>query len=234
MGGVQQAARPAMWRELRAVPELAAFFGSAPLLRVTPRGDGHPVLVLPGLGANDVSTRPLRWFLRQRGYWVHGWQLGTNRGPNGRTTAALSRRLDDLAERHGQPVSVVGWSMGGVFARSLAARTPGSVRTVITLGSPIHGFGAPRALPLPTTSVYSRTDAVVPYHLSIEPWGPLRENVEVRGSHLGLGHNPAVLYVVADRLAQRPGAWEPFSPPAALRRLYPASPPPAAGPAPVG
>jgi pimeloyl-ACP methyl ester carboxylesterase len=206
---------------MRAVPEFAAFLGSTPLLRMAPRGDGHPVLVLPGLGADDVSTRPLRWFLRQRGYWVHGWQLGTNRGPNGQTTTGLSKRLSELADRHGQPVSLVGWSMGGIFARSMAARTPRSVRTVITLGSPIHGTGGPTSLPMPTTSIYSRSDSVVPYRLSVETPGPRRESVEVRGSHLGLGHNPAVLYVIADRLAQPVGQWAPFRPPAALRRLYP-------------
>jgi pimeloyl-ACP methyl ester carboxylesterase len=214
--------RSAVLREMRAVPEFAAFLGSTPLLRLAPKGDGHPVLVLPGLGADDVSTRPLRWFLRQRGYWVHGWQLGTNRGPNDQTTEGLSRRLASLADRHGQTISLVGWSMGGVFARSLASRTPRSVRSVITLGSPIHGVAGPRSLPTPSTSVFSRSDAVVPWRLSLDPPGPQRESVEVRGSHLGLGHNPAVLYVVADRLAQPVGRWQPFRPPAALRRLFPA------------
>jgi pimeloyl-ACP methyl ester carboxylesterase len=210
-----------MLGEIRVVPELAAFFGSTPLARLTPRGDGHPVLVLPGLYADDLSTRPLRWFLRQRGYWVHGWQLGTNRGPNSQTTDGLSRRLSQLADRHGQAASIVGWSMGGIFARGLAARTPESVRSVITLGSPLHGYGGPRTLPMPTTSVYSRTDAVVPWRQSLDRPGPQQESVEVTGSHIGLGHNPAVLYVVADRLAQPVGRWEPFRPPRALRRLYP-------------
>jgi pimeloyl-ACP methyl ester carboxylesterase len=218
----QTSVRNGVLRELRAVPEFAAFLGSAPLLRLAPKGDGHPVLVLPGLGADDVSTRPLRWFLRQRGYWVHGWQLGTNRGLSRETTAGLSQRLDQLADRHGQPVSLVGWSMGGVHARSLAGRTPRSVRLVITLGSPLHTGRGARPLPVPATSIYSRTDAVVPWRYSLDVPGPRSENVEVRGSHLGLGHNPAVLYVVADRLAQPEGRWAPFSPPAALRRLYPA------------
>jgi pimeloyl-ACP methyl ester carboxylesterase len=206
---------------MRAVPEFAAFLGSAPLARLAPRGDGHPVLVLPGLYADDLSTRPLRWFLRQRNYWVHGWQLGSNRGPNSQTAEGLSRRLSDLADRHGRSVSIVGWSMGGVFARSMAARTPESVRSVITLGSPLRLLGGPRRLSMPSTSVYSRTDAVVSYRQSIDPKGPLQESVEVRGSHLGLGHNPAVLYVVADRLAQPVGQWEPFDPPRALSHLYP-------------
>ncbi len=207
-------------RELRFVPELAAFVGTTPLARLAPGGDGHPVLVLPGLLADDLSTRPLRWFLRQRGYSVHGWQLGTNRGPSAATTEGLARRLADLADRHGRAVSIVGWSMGGVFARQLASRTPSSVRSTVTLGSPISGYGGPRQLAMPATSVYSRTDGVVPFRDSIVEMGALQENVEVFGSHLGLGHNPAVLYLVADRLAQPVGAWAPFTAPRALRHLY--------------
>jgi alpha-beta hydrolase superfamily lysophospholipase len=212
---------PGFVNELRAVPEFGAFMAAFPLLQLAPRGDGHPVLVLPGLGAGDRSTRPLRWFLRSRGYWVHGWKLGTNQGPDERTTRGLARRLDELADQHGQAVSLVGWSMGGVYARFLARRTPHSVRLVITLGSPVTIRGAQAPLAVPTTSIYSRTDAIVPYHLSLDPPGPQRENIEVRGSHLGLGHNPAVAIVVADRLALPEGAWRPFHPSALLRNLYP-------------
>jgi pimeloyl-ACP methyl ester carboxylesterase len=154
------AATRSVLRELRAVPEFAAFVGTTPLTRLAPGGDGHPVLVLPGLLADDLSTRPLRWFLRQRGYSVHGWRLGTNRGPSAATTEGLARRLAALADRHGRTVSIVGWSMGGVFARQLALRTPSSVRSTVTLGSPISGYGGPRQLAMPATSVYSRTGSV--------------------------------------------------------------------------
>src|SRR5690606_10623614 len=112
-------------------------------------------------------------------------------------------------DRHGRRVSLVGWSLGGVYASAIAARAPHRVRCVITLGSPLAG--RPR-IPagVPTTSLYSRSDSIVPWRASILPAGPLRENVEVRGSHLGLGHNPAVLVVVADRLSQPEQAWQPF------------------------
>ena len=197
-------------REARAAPEFAAFVASAgPLIARAPRGDGHPVLVLPGLGAGDTSTRPLRWFLDRLGYRTAGWGLGTSTGLSQRVSDSLDEVLRGLAEQHEQRVSVVGWSLGGVYAGVLAARAPHRVRSVITLGSPLAGR---RRVPagVPTTSVYSRSDSIVPWRASVLPPGPLRENVEVRGSHLGLGHNPAVLVVVADRLAQPERAWQPF------------------------
>lgn len=214
--------RSGLLTEMRVVPEFGAYLASAPFLRLAPRGDGHPVLVLPGWGGDDRSTAPLRWYLRERGYWVHGWRLGTNQGPSEATTSGLTRLLASLAERHDRTISLVGWSLGGVYARALARQTPGSVRQVITLGSPIQASPfAKGALAVPSTSIYSRRDAVVSWRLSIEPDGPRRQNVEVRSSHIGLGHHPAVLYAVADRLALPEGTWRPFAPRATLRRLYP-------------
>src|ERR1700753_2505144 len=72
-----------MFLEGRAIHELGAFLGALPMLSLAPKGDGHPVLVLPGLVASDVSTRPLRAFLRSRGYAVSGWRLGRNLGLRG-------------------------------------------------------------------------------------------------------------------------------------------------------
>ena len=119
-------------------------------------------------------------------------------------------------------MSLVGWSLGGVHAIELARRRPGAVRSIITLGSPLGGrYGPPAGVP--ATSVYSRTDAIVSWRASLLPPGFRRENVEVRGSHLGLGHNPAVALVVADRLAQPVGSWEPFDPPRWARRWLPAA-----------
>ena len=201
-------------REARAAPELAAFVAmAAPLVTRAPRGDGHPVLVLPGLGGGDGSTRPMRWFLARLGYRAHGWGLGTNTGPSNDTVAALDALLARLVAEHGQLASIVGWSLGGVYANVLAARRPSVVRQIITLGSPLRmGPSAPAAVP--ATSVYSRTDAIVSWRASLLPDGARRENIEVRGSHLGLGHNPQVLIVVADRLALPIGDWRPFRTPA--------------------
>ena len=221
--------------EARAVFELGAFFALAPLLRLAPAGDGHPVLVLPGLGASDASTRPLRAFLRDRGYRAHGWQLGRNAGPRPGVEAALQRRLAELHQRHGRRVSIIGWSLGGIFAREAARRAPQQVRGVITLGSPFAG--EPRASnawrvyealsgraagdhpqreamkqppPVPSTAIFSRSDGIVAWQGCLERASPTTENIEVEGSHSGLGHHPAALYAIADRLAQPEGAWRPF------------------------
>jgi pimeloyl-ACP methyl ester carboxylesterase len=202
----------AMTREARAAPEFAAFALTAgPLLATLPRGDGHPVLVLPGLGGSDTSTAPLRWFLGQLGYRSFGWGLGENRGFGRHVTDGLDELL--AAKRERGPVSVVGWSLGGLHAVDLARRRPDAVRSLITLGSPLGGHRRPPAT-IPTTSIYSRSDAIVPWRASMLPAAGRHENVEVRGSHLGLGHNPAVIVAVADRLAQRSEHWRPFTAPA--------------------
>jgi len=221
--------------ELRAIWELTAFFASYPLLRLAPRGDGHPVLVLPGLAASDLSTRPLRRYLRDQGWWAHGWKLGPNHGPRPGVEARMQERLAELYARHGRKVSVVGWSLGGIFARELARRAPDQVRAVITLGSPFAG--APRASnawrlyeraserkvedypgrermklppPVPSTAIYTRSDGIVAWQGCLEREGPTSENIEVEGSHCGLGHNPLALYAIADRLSQPEGEWRPF------------------------
>lgn len=211
----------AVAREARAGPEFAAFMAFAgPLIAAAPRGDGHPVLVLPGLGASDLSTRPLRWFLDRLGYRTHGWGIGRNAGLSRRTSAVLAEKLDTLVDEHGRRVSLVGWSLGGVYATGLAEHAPHRVRSVITLGSPLV-VRPPVAHRVPMTSVYSRSDAIVPWRASILPRSTSYESVEVRGSHLGLGHNPAVLVVVADRLSQPEGAWRPFVAPGWARRWIP-------------
>ncbi len=245
-GALKQPTLGRVLLESRAVLELGAFAATVPALQLAPKGDGHPVLVLPGLAASDESTRPLRWFLRTRGYHTHGWRLGRNTGPTARIRAGLRDRVRAIADQHGRRISLVGWSLGGIYAREIARLAPDAVRQVITLGSPFRtldadaplrdtpgdadhrarvrrdvGRGAGGALTVPTTAVYTRTDGVVPWQLCVERPGPRRESVEVRGSHIGLGHNPAVLVVVADRLAQREGEWAPFSPPPGLAALFP-------------
>lgn len=216
-----------------AFAELAALVPSLPWLRSAPRGDGHPVLVLPGFLASDLSTIVLRRFLRDRGYHAHGWRLGTNRGPTPDIVAGLGQRFLALRARHGRPLSLVGWSLGGIYARELARRFPDDVRQVITLGSPFVdpqasvvaalarrlGVTDPRPAPtdlreplaVPTTSIYSRIDGIVAWRSCLERPGPERENVQVWSSHNGMGHHPRVLMIIADRLAQTPGAWRPYA-----------------------
>jgi pimeloyl-ACP methyl ester carboxylesterase len=234
---------------VRGLADHAALVLSTPLLAAAPRGDGHGVLVLPGLLASDSSTIPLRTFLRWLGYDVRGWDLGRNHGPTEVILAGLPQALLDHAERTGQPVSVIGWSLGGVYARELARRHPRKVRQVITLGSPYtmtdlrqshahrpfrrlrHLHAEEAALPsfaqrarpisVPSTAVYSRLDGVVAWPSCIEPETAVHQNVEVRCSHLGFGVDPATLWLIADRLAVPAGQRIPFRPPFALRPLYP-------------
>jgi pimeloyl-ACP methyl ester carboxylesterase len=241
--------------ELRWPAEAAAYVVARPALRVLGGGDQHPVLVLPGFTAGDASTVPLRLALRGHGYWVHGWRLGRNVGPTERIVSGMRDRLDELHQRHERTVTLVGWSLGGIYARLLARERPGSVRQVITLGSPYRMIEGDRSavqgtwkryehlhvadlgltrlhehhrppLEVPATSIYSRTDGVASWHTCIDETGDraenLRaENIEVRGTHVGLGVNPAVLFAVLDRLSQPADAWRPFQPPAVLRRWYP-------------
>jgi pimeloyl-ACP methyl ester carboxylesterase len=209
----------------RAAGELGLLAAASPMLAASPRGDGHTVLVMPGLGASDVSTRPLRRFLRSLGYDVHGWALGRNAGPTSVMLNGVDRRFADLHGRGEQPVSLVGWSMGGIFARRLARMNPELVRQVITLGSPFRMMSGTRSseLAMPSTAVYSKTDGVAPWATCTDGDGPRHESVEVVGSHCGLGHHPAVLHVVADRLAQPAGEWRPFEPRGLWRPFFPSA-----------
>src|ERR1700741_2616032 len=128
--------RTLMFLEGRAISELGAFLGALPLLSLAPRGDGHPVLVLPGLVAADTSTRPLRSFLKSRGYAVSGWRQGRTLGLRHGVQHAMVDLVQELNDTHGRKVSLVGWSLGGLYARQLAKMMPERVRSVITLGSP--------------------------------------------------------------------------------------------------
>jgi pimeloyl-ACP methyl ester carboxylesterase len=235
--------------ESRAVFELGAIAAASPLLRAFGRGDDHPVLILPGFLAGDASTAPLRSILQSQGYWAHGWRLGRNLGPTPDIVDGLVERLHTLHDRHDRPVSLIGWSLGGMYARRLARRWPELVRQVITLGSPFritaddrssvsglfdalkptHAVGVDQLLPgmdagplaVPATAIYTRTDGVVRWWQCIETISATTENIEVRGSHSGLGFNPAAIYAISDRLAQPADDWRPFRPPLGTRHLYP-------------
>jgi len=122
--------------ESRSLYELGFSLLAAPLLMSAPRGDGHPVLVLPGFMAGDLSTEGIRRYLRALGYDAYAWELGRNLGGVIRMRQGLRRRLAAIHQDTGKKVSLVGWSLGGIYARMLALEDPASVRSVITLGSP--------------------------------------------------------------------------------------------------
>ncbi len=214
-----------MFSESSAILEFGAFSASLPWFSLLPKGSGDPVLVLPGLAASDRSTTPLRSVLQALGHRPHRWQLGRNPGPTRKVLDGLVGRLEALTDRYEAPVHIVGWSLGGAYGRGLARRHPDLVRQVITLGSPIRSIEReydwePPDVPL--TNVYSKRDAVVPWRDSCDIPGPRRQNIEIDSSHLGLGHHPATVVVVADRLTQDLDSWVPFTPPRLASRLFPA------------
>ena len=230
--------RTLLFLEGRALQELGAFMMLRPWLAAAPRGDGHPVLVLPGLLASDLSTRPLRSFLKGQGYAAHGWKQGRNLGLRAGIEDGMLERVEELYERYGhRKISLVGWSLGGIYARQIAKMVPDKVRSVISLGSPFagspkatnawrvyelasgqsvedsdHKMAGALATPpsVPTTSVFSRTDGICAWQTCINEESEQVENIEVYGSHCGLGHHPAAVYAVADRLAQPEGQWKKF------------------------
>ncbi len=243
---------PSMWllaAEQRFVWEFWAGVAMYPALKqLAPRGDGHPVLVLPGFSASDASTSLLRHFLDELGYVTYPWEHGRNRGMKDETVAHLQKSLATIFKRHGRKVSVIGQSLGGVFARQLAKAAPQQVRQVIMLGSPFTGHPLASTAahvyewlsgdnfedmdfdqhlevrvkpPVPTTSIYSKLDGVVAWKCSLEKEEPEGENINLRGnSHIGMGSSPAALYLIADRLAQVEGKWHPFEPKGMARMFY--------------
>jgi len=231
----------------RGLIGLGTYFASLPLFRMAAKGDNHPVLVLPGFGAGDFSTRPIRYFLKQQNFTPYEWRLGRNLGGVAFLDSVIAR-AKEIAYQHGQKISIVGWSLGGVYAREVARNHPEIIRQVITLGSPFRHVGSgnnikwlyetvskdkiskidPQLIadmkitpPVPTTAVYTKGDGIVSWECCIEAKEDHQtQNVEVSGSHCGLGHNPAVLFCIADRLAQMEGYWRKFKPSVLHKHLY--------------
>jgi len=225
-----------------------------PLLQATPKGDGHPVLLVPGFTAGDSTLIGLQFFLRSRGYHVETWGFGQNTGFKLKFSQALEQKLRHLHHKYQRKVSLVGWSLGGVYAFYAAHNAPECVRTVISLGSPMrfsvdsfkvpivvqavyrylaHPMGPVAHLsnvrakvlrappPVPSTCIYSLTDGIVPPEAArLDSDDTQHENIWVPGSHLGLGFNPGVMWILANRLAQREGAWAPFRPSGWAGSLY--------------
>ena len=227
-----------MLAEARAVFEFNSSLMLSPLLMRAPRGDGHPVLALPGFLASDLSMAPMRRYLKELGYDTYAWNMGRNFGGVASKRAAL-RELADRNSR--RPPAARSASSAGASAASMRAiwrcNCRDMVRSIITLGSPfandIRATNATRLyevlsgegvddipeireaiagdMPVPATSIYSRTDGIVNWHTSLLRPSATAENIEVHlASHIGLGVNPAALWAVADRLAQPEGEFKHF------------------------
>ncbi|MBP6447922.1 MAG: alpha/beta hydrolase [Saprospiraceae bacterium] len=224
----------------RALIERSA---SIPFEHVTQKkqiGDGHPVMILPGFLSSQSSTKALRKYVANLGYEVFDWGLGRNMGKL-EYMELLLERLDEIYIKTGREVSIIGWSLGGVFARQLAKERPNITRQVITLAAPFIGLSEPnniawiysllnygkkvkdvnqtlledlpRPATVPTTAIYSKSDGVVPWKYCIEPIeDDIHQNIEVRSSHIGMGVNLAVFAVIEDRLLYEKESWVKFRP----------------------
>jgi pimeloyl-ACP methyl ester carboxylesterase len=211
-------------------------------LRDAPQGDGHPVMVLPGVLGNDMSMTVLSQRIEAQGYKVYGWDAGMNLGPSEETARHLEQHLARIyAENGNRKVSLVGYSLGGVYARELARKHPDMVRDVITLSSPyamkgsngwpddrvrlINQYFQPQqdkrgeelaaeiaSLPqVRSTSVYSDNDWIVDTKSAISPQTTGSENLPVNSGHVALPFDNAAAGLVLDRLAQPEGALQPLA-----------------------
>ncbi len=231
----------------RALVEFAGLVYTRRFLEKMPKGDGHVVAVLPGFLGDDGYSAPLRKYLARQGYEAVGWEQGRNLGPRGDLLDRTLDHLSNLAARSGGKVSLVGHSLGGIYARELAKQMPDDIRQVISLGSPFgegrHSGSYPSRLfsalnpddeieidqdaltlppPVPTTAVYSKGDGVVNWLTCFQD-GKFKQaqNIQVWGSHCGLTVNPMVWFLLAERLAQAEDAWTPFKSSSWRRLFYP-------------
>lgn len=235
----------------RALTEFGLSYSYTNLNKQKKSGDGHPVLVIPGFMGSESSTVFLRGFIQKLGYEVYDWGLGRNLG-RVEDIDVLVEKVEKISAHHQKPVSLIGWSLGGVFARQVAKQNPALVRQVITLGSPFRNvvasnnatwlytalFGSqkvkdlnhtvlntfPTPAPLPTTAVYTKEDGIVPWETCMEMQeDEFHQNIQVRGSHCGLGMNSSVLHIIEDRLKYSMNNWTHFKPQGILKSklLYP-------------
>ena len=202
----------------------------------TVEGDGHPVLVIPGFMASDLSTNRLRQFIKKIGYTPYSWDLGRNYG-NVKYANSLLEKIDEIQTQHNTKVTLIGWSLGGIFARQLAKRKPDSIRQIITLASPFANIyernnatwlydlinnrkklspedkewlnDLPTPPPVPTTALYSKQDGVVSWQACVElQEDEIHQNIEVGGTHLGMGYNTFVWEILENRLQYSQENWK--------------------------
>ncbi|MEO1259569.1 MAG: alpha/beta hydrolase [Bacteroidota bacterium] len=225
---------------LRALLEWFSLFIYHLFKRYQKNGDGHPVLVIPGFMGSGFSTKLLRKFINKIGYHAYDWGLDRNLA-NFADVEFLEIKIDELFKKHGNKITLIGWSLGGVYARQLAKAKKEKIRQVITMGSPFNGANEPNnarwlyervkaregtpeidpetladlpcPAPVPTTAIYSKEDGIIPWQVCREQAEDhLHQNVRVHGSHLGFGVNPSVFYIIADRLQFQEENWQYFQP----------------------
>lgn len=205
----------------RSTFELWWFYATrARLVNRVKHGDGHVVLVIPGLGMDDSPTSLLREFLIDIGYDARPWGMGRNMGHM--QISRLSQHVANLA--HGGPVSIIGWSLGGTYARQIVSTVPDHVRQVITLGTPYRAHtlvtGAHvcrtqqspdrgcKGSHVPSTAIVSISDGIVPWPSATYSMDQVDETIFVPfASHMGMCHNISVADIIADRLHCITNTW---------------------------
>jgi len=227
--------------EVRAVLEVATFFAYRSLLKkMSPEGDGHTVFTLPPFMSDDKFMSPMRKYLQSLGYDASGWELEQNTGFDDDKFKLLANKISRVSSKTGKKISLIGHSLGGIYARLLAHEIPDAVRQVIYLGTPFNisdeqsvdlpirriyekvnptgqhsemmQFTVDKgATPMPSTAIYSEGDGFVPWRFCVDEEDDVTENIRVSGSHTGLPFNLPVLFAVADRLSQPEEDWQPFA-----------------------
>jgi pimeloyl-ACP methyl ester carboxylesterase len=213
----------AEWRIARETLRLPL---ALPRFAFAPRGQGQPVVLMPGFKAPQASMQPLRRLLRAKGYRAEHWGEGTNQGNVEFYVDRLKPRLNRLALAHDGPVALVGWSLGGVIAREIARECPELISTVVTYGSPVVGgpiyTAAARAysaderariealthersvanpIVTPLAVIFSRRDTIVSWPACIDRTSTNATHYEVTSTHFSMGLDPAVWQIVLERLA---------------------------------
>jgi esterase/lipase len=219
-----------MLLETRSLIEWGTMIGLYYMIPKKKKGKNKPVLLMPPYLGNDYSTRFVRKYLKSVGFKTYKWELGVNT-INSKYLPKLAERLDEIYDKHKEKVSLVGWSGGGIFAKIIANRYPDKVEQLITIGSPVWGvknmqtplikmleFFRGKKLrernakflkeleeipQVPITCIYTKTDGLVPWKncLEAETFRKDIKNVEVYGSHIGLGANASVLVAIANSLS---------------------------------
>jgi pimeloyl-ACP methyl ester carboxylesterase len=227
--GIERPGRLATLREVRAPIDWASIVLRAPQLARASRGDGRPIMLLPGYGTDRHSMRPLGAYLKYLGYDVYDWGLGRNRGDVDSYMVLVGERARELHdELGGVAITLIGWSLGGVVAREAARLFEAHIREVITLGTPI--VGGPKytvvadryakiahidldkferevhernsiGIRQPLTCIYSRTDGVVGWRACVDTYNDQARNIEVNSTHFGIGVNGRVWRIIADTLS---------------------------------
>lgn len=225
-------------REPLGVSELINLIPARKMLDALPPGEGQPVMVIPGLTTNDLSTHIIRTFLRSKNFNAYGWGLGINIRYSEGLERKLAERIDRISQKHGQKVALIGWSLGGITMRLLAKHLPDNIAQLIALGAPFSGIKGKTYVSwwyellagesindfredwvreiaeqpeMPSTAIFSKSDGMVSWEYCVD-WktGPKTQNIEVQCNHLGFGMNPVVWMIVHDRLRQDPEHWQLF------------------------